>query len=65
MDIGRANALRNRVARIAVRCRCWTSADSPPTLHRAHLMATPYENLDLHLGRALTLDRQATFREAG
>lgn len=25
-------------------------------LHRAHLLAIPYENLDIHLGRALTLD---------
>lgn len=30
-------------------------------LHRAHLMAIPYENFDIHLGRTLTLDRQATF----
>lgn len=30
-------------------------------LHRAHLTAIPYENLDIHLGRMLTLDRQATF----
>jgi len=25
-------------------------------LHRAHLLAIPYENLDIHLGRPLTLD---------
>ena len=25
-------------------------------LHRAHLLAVPYENLDIHLGRPLTLD---------
>lgn len=25
-------------------------------LHRAHLLAIPYENLDIHLGRQLTLD---------
>jgi N-hydroxyarylamine O-acetyltransferase len=30
-------------------------------LHRAHLTAIPYENLDIHLGRTLTLDRQASF----
>lgn len=30
-------------------------------LHRAHLQAIPYENLDIHLGRDLTLDRDATF----
>ncbi len=27
-------------------------------LHRAHLLAIPYENLDIHLGRRLTLDTE-------
>jgi N-hydroxyarylamine O-acetyltransferase len=30
-------------------------------LHRAHLSTIPYENLDVHLSRPLTLDRDATF----
>jgi N-hydroxyarylamine O-acetyltransferase len=30
-------------------------------LHRAHLLAIPYENLDIHLGRRITLDPEATF----
>ena len=30
-------------------------------LHRAHLLAIPYENLDIHLGRELTLDAAAIF----
>ncbi len=30
-------------------------------LHRAHLLAIPYENLDIHLGRSLTLDLAAIF----
>lgn len=30
-------------------------------LHRAHLLAIPYENLDIHLGRRLTLDVDAIF----
>lgn len=30
-------------------------------LHRAHLLAIAYENLDIHLGRALTLDVDAIF----
>jgi N-hydroxyarylamine O-acetyltransferase len=30
-------------------------------LHRAHLLAIPYENLDIHLGVPLTLDRDAMF----
>lgn len=30
-------------------------------LHRAHLLAIPYENLDIHLGVPLTLDPEAAF----
>lgn len=30
-------------------------------LHRAHLLAIPYENLDIHLGRPLTLDEDRIF----
>jgi len=30
-------------------------------IHRAHLLAIPYENLDIHLGRPLSLDRSAMF----
>lgn len=30
-------------------------------LHRAHLLAIPYENLDIHLGRRLTLDEAQIF----
>lgn len=30
-------------------------------LHRAHLLAIPYENLDIHLGVPLTLDPEAMF----
>lgn len=32
-------------------------------LHRAHLLAIPYENLDIHLGRPLTLDPDHIFRK--
>ena len=32
-------------------------------IHRAHLLAIPYENLDIHLGRPITLDVEATFRK--
>lgn len=32
-------------------------------LHRAHLRAIPYENLDIHLGRPLTLDFEAIFEK--
>ena len=30
-------------------------------IHRAHLRAIPYENLDIHLGRPLSLDLEAQF----
>ena len=32
-------------------------------LHSAHLLRIPYENLDIHLGRALILDKQAIFQK--
>lgn len=30
-------------------------------IHRAHLLAIPYENLDIHLGVPITVDRDASF----
>ena len=30
-------------------------------LHRAHLLAVPFENLDIHLGRTILLDQDALF----
>ena len=30
-------------------------------LHRAHLLAVPFENLDIHLGRPISLDQEALF----
>ena len=30
-------------------------------LHRAHLLAVPFENLDIHLGRSILLDQDALF----
>jgi N-hydroxyarylamine O-acetyltransferase len=35
--------------------------DTLTSLHRAHLLAIPYENLDIHLGRPLTLDPESIF----
>lgn len=32
-------------------------------LHRAHLLAVPYENLDIHLGRPLTLSLPTIYRK--
>ena len=30
-------------------------------LHRAHMLSVPFENLDIHLGRRLVLDRPVNF----
>jgi N-hydroxyarylamine O-acetyltransferase len=32
-------------------------------LHRAHLLAVPFENLDIHLGRTILLDQDALFNK--
>ena len=32
-------------------------------LHRAHMLSVPFENLDIHLGRRLVLDREANFEK--
>jgi len=41
------------------------AADEPALrrLHRAHLMAVPFENLDIHLGRPLSLEPEALFQK--
>ena len=37
------------------------SAATLRELHRAHLLAVPFENLDIHLGRPIMLDQEALF----
>jgi N-hydroxyarylamine O-acetyltransferase len=37
------------------------SASVLAAIHHAHLLTIPYENLDIHLGRPITLDRDAGF----
>ncbi len=32
-------------------------------VHRAHMLSVPFENLDIHLGRRLVLDREANFEK--
>lgn len=39
------------------------SIETLTALHRAHLLAIPYENLDIHLGRRLTLDPEHIFQK--
>jgi N-hydroxyarylamine O-acetyltransferase len=37
--------------------------DTLRALHRSHLMTVPFENLDIHLGRAIILDEEALFEK--
>jgi len=39
------------------------TVDTLRALHRAHLHAVPFENLDVHLGRPIVLDLRALFRK--
>lgn len=39
------------------------TAETLRAVHRAHLLAIPYENLDIHLGRAISMDEDAMFRK--
>jgi len=46
----------------------YSGEQSPTTatvhdLHRAHLLAVPFENLDIHLGRPIMLDQDALFNK--
>jgi N-hydroxyarylamine O-acetyltransferase len=38
-------------------------ADALKRLHRAHVLNVPFENLDIHRGRPITLDPEAHFRK--
>jgi N-hydroxyarylamine O-acetyltransferase len=49
------------LARIGYRGPHDPSLGTLRALHRAHLLAIPYENLDIHLGRPLGLDPEAMF----
>jgi N-hydroxyarylamine O-acetyltransferase len=39
------------------------TAETLRALHQAHLLAVPFENLDIHLGRAIVPDEDAFFRK--
>lgn len=39
------------------------NAETLRGLHRAHLYCVPFENLDIHLGRVIRLDREALFEK--
>lgn len=58
LDAGRLDAY---LARVGYEGPLAPTVETLRALHRAHLTAIPYENLDIHLGRTLTLDRDAAF----
>jgi N-hydroxyarylamine O-acetyltransferase len=39
------------------------TAETLRALHQAHLLAVPFENLDIHLGRTIALDEGAFYRK--
>jgi N-hydroxyarylamine O-acetyltransferase len=49
------------VERIGYRGSLEPTADTLRELHRAHLLTVPFENLDIHLGRAIVLSIPAMF----
>src|SRR5689334_17036776 len=49
--------------RIAYRGSLQPTAATLRALHQAHMLAVPFENLDIHLGRPLLLDRPALFEK--
>jgi len=50
-------------ARIGFRGEARVDAATLTALHRAHLLAIPYENLDVQLGRPVTIDPEAAFEK--
>lgn len=51
------------LARVRYTGSLGVSMETLTALHRAHLLAIPYENLDIHLGRPLTLDAAHIFHK--
>jgi N-hydroxyarylamine O-acetyltransferase len=49
--------------RIGVEGRVEPSAEALTALHRAHLFAVPFENLDIHLGRPIVLEPETLVRK--
>lgn len=58
-----ADAITAYLARIHCEGARAPSVETLRALHRAHLHAVPFENLDIHLGRPIRLDRDAFFRK--
>ncbi len=55
--------LQKYLERIAYAGTLEPNLETLRAVHRAHLMAVPYENLDIHLGRTLSLDVRDAYRK--
>jgi len=55
--------LERYLARVGHRGPLEPSVETLTALHRAHLLAISYENLDIHLGRRLALEPESIFRK--
>src|SRR5262249_39813398 len=55
--------LNDYLARIGYTDSPAVNLETLTALHRAHLLKITYENLDIHLGRYLTLDERAIFEK--
>ncbi|MGN6515530.1 MAG: arylamine N-acetyltransferase family protein [Rhizomicrobium sp.] len=53
------------LSRIGIRKRPPATLAGLTAVHRAHLLAIPYENIDVQLGRAVTIERPAIFDKLG
>jgi len=49
--------------RIGLKARPSATLDGLKSIHRAHLLAIPYENLDVQLGRKVTIQRPAIYEK--
>ncbi len=58
-----ADAVTAYLARIGHAGSRAPTIDTLRALHRAHLHAVPFENLDVHAGRLIRIDREAFFRK--
>ena len=55
--------LHDYLARVGYTGALTPTRDTLFALHRAHLRAIPYENLDIHMGHALLLDEAHIFHK--
>jgi N-hydroxyarylamine O-acetyltransferase len=58
-----ADAVTAYLARIGYTGPRTPSVETLRALHRAHLHAVPFENLDIHVGRPIRLDQEAFFHK--